>query len=264
MKIANQLISIFTIILLLTTCCLPGIKPLLAENNITEPTISPIADANGPYIGVINQPIIFNGSNSYDPDGTIIHFEWCCGDGNALVGEITSHIYTKIGRYKLLLMVVDNDGNLDIDETEVLIEEDFPPTVEIKSPINNSLYFRNSYLLNLNNKTIIYGETKVSVSVDDDVGINRVEFYLDDSLQFTDYNEPYNWEIPKGHLKHTLNVKAYDIIGQESNDQLDFLQWKVHPMIILSLILIIRNKELNLDWINNEEKWNSLLLKLLE
>ena len=161
-------------------------------------------------------------------------------------------------------MVVDNDGNLDIDETEVLIEEDFPPTVEIKSPINNSLYFRNSYLLNLNNKTIIYGGTKVSVSVDDDVGINRVEFYLDDSLQFTDYNEPYNWEIPKGHLKHTLNVKAYDIIGQETNDQLDFLQWKVHPMIILSLILIIRNKELNLDWIHNEEKWNSLLLKLLE
>ncbi len=264
-NIINKLISLFIIILLVSTCFLPGFKPSLGEKNKIEPLLNPIADANGPYIGVINQPITFDGSNSYDPDGTIIYHEWCCGDGNAEVGEIADHIYNKTGRFKILLIVVDNDGNLDTDETEVLINEDLPPNIEIICPIKNSFYMRNSYLFDLNNKTILFGEINISVNATDDVGINRVEFYLDDSLKFTDYNEPYNWVIPKGHLKHNLNVIAYDIIEQESSNQLEFLQWKVHPiLIILSTYILLKNKEKGLDWLKDENQWDSLLLKLLK
>jgi PKD repeat protein len=259
------LFTISTVILLLSTCILSGIKPLLAENNNSGPLINPIADANGPYYGIINQPIFFNGSNSYDPDGTIIYYEWCCGDGNAIPGKIASHIYSNTGRFKLLLIVVDNEGNLDTDETDVIIEEDSPPMIELINPMRNSFYFRNYYLIDLDNKTIIYGSTNVSVHVDDDVGINRVEFYLDDSLQFTDYTEPYNWVIPKGHFKHKLEVIAYDIVGQQSNDQIDFIQWKSHPfIIILFLSRLIINQNLDLKWIKDENQWNSLLLRILE
>lgn len=260
----KQLVTIFTILILLSTCFLSGIKPSLAENNNASPLINPIADANGPYFGIINQPVTFNGSNSYDPDGTITYFAWCCGDGNAVEGEIANHIYTKTGTFKLLLIVVDDDGNLDTNETKVIINDDLPPTIEIINPMKNSFYFKNHYIINLDNRTIIYGSTNVSVNANDDVGINKVEFYIDGSLKFTDYIAPYYWEIPESHFKHNLNVIAYDLIGQQSNEHIDFIQWKSHPIIIFIFLLrLIKNQDSNLKWIKDENRWNSLLIDIL-
>jgi hypothetical protein len=36
----------------------------------------PIADANGPYEGFVGDLISFDGTGSYDPDGTIVSYEW--------------------------------------------------------------------------------------------------------------------------------------------------------------------------------------------
>jgi len=37
---------------------------------------SPVADAGGPYLGIENSQVTLNGSNSFDPDGNIVSYEW--------------------------------------------------------------------------------------------------------------------------------------------------------------------------------------------
>ena len=80
----------------------------------------PNAISNGPYFGIINQNITFDGSDSYDPDGTISNYTWDFGDTKKS-GKITNHIYQTSGTYSVFLTVVDNDGLIDIDETNVYV-----------------------------------------------------------------------------------------------------------------------------------------------
>jgi len=84
----------------------------------------PIADPGGPYSGNINEPIQFNASGSYDPDGEIVFYRWNFGDGS---GEILdpnpSHIYQKEGTYVVTLTVIDNNGTSDTKTTEVEISK---------------------------------------------------------------------------------------------------------------------------------------------
>ncbi|CAD7769060.1 Periplasmic copper-binding protein (NosD) [Candidatus Methanoperedenaceae archaeon GB37] len=60
---------------------------------------------------VINQSITFNASSSYDPDGTIVSYEWDFGDGNVTktTEETINHSYSEAGRYTVNLTVTDND-----------------------------------------------------------------------------------------------------------------------------------------------------------
>ena len=47
---------------------------------------APIADADNPYNGTVNEPIQFDGSGSSDPDGTIDAYKWDFGDGSSGTG----------------------------------------------------------------------------------------------------------------------------------------------------------------------------------
>jgi PKD repeat protein len=93
--------------------------------------IKPYADASAgePYQGYVNQPITFNGSKSYDPDGHIIAWNWTFDDGNSGTGEIANHIYTLEGTYKVVLKVTDNKSATDTDQTTAIITvANNPPT----------------------------------------------------------------------------------------------------------------------------------------
>lgn len=77
----------------------------------------PIADTGGPYSENIDKEILFNGSDSYDPDGIIVLYEWDFGDGAKGLGETTTHAYRHPGDYTVILTVTDNDGATDNDIT---------------------------------------------------------------------------------------------------------------------------------------------------
>ncbi len=59
---------------------------------------------------IVNQTVQFNGSGSYDPNGSIVSYAWSFGDGGTASGVTASHKYTHTGTYSVRLTVTDNGG----------------------------------------------------------------------------------------------------------------------------------------------------------
>ena len=75
---------------------------------VTEQNRAPIADPNGPYVGVAGLPISFNGSGSSDPDGDALTYAWDFGDGGTATGSLATHTYSAGGSFDVTLTVTDN------------------------------------------------------------------------------------------------------------------------------------------------------------
>ncbi|MEA3514211.1 MAG: PKD domain-containing protein [Nanoarchaeota archaeon] len=71
----------------------------------------PVANGHGPYSGHETQEILFNSSNSFDPDGLPLTYFWDFGDGTNSTQENPLHSYDENGKYKVMLSV--NDGTYD-------------------------------------------------------------------------------------------------------------------------------------------------------
>ena len=83
--------------------------------------IGPIANAGGPYYEFVGETILFDASDSYDPDGVDLIFKWSFGDGNTSSLEMPTHSYSKEGNYSIRLTVTDEDGATDNATTFALI-----------------------------------------------------------------------------------------------------------------------------------------------
>jgi len=91
----------------------------------------PIADANGPYQGDEGKAIVFDGSGSSDPDGTIVSYEWDLdGDGTyETTGATPSKTWGDDYTGTIGLRVTDDMGATDTDTTTVTVLN-VAPTVE--------------------------------------------------------------------------------------------------------------------------------------
>ncbi len=74
------------------------------------PNQAPICDAGGPYYAVLGDLVQFDGTASYDPDGTIAAYAWAFGDGSSGVGPTPTHRYTTPGDFPVTLCVTDDDA----------------------------------------------------------------------------------------------------------------------------------------------------------
>ena len=63
-----------------------------------------------PTSGTAPLVVNFNGTGSFDPDGTIASYVWNFGDGTSGTGATASRTYTVPGIYTATLMVTDNAG----------------------------------------------------------------------------------------------------------------------------------------------------------
>jgi len=70
----------------------------------------PIADAGLDQTVILGESCIFDVGGSYDPDGTIVFYDWDFGDGTLGSGQIITHEYASVGVYTATLTVTDNDG----------------------------------------------------------------------------------------------------------------------------------------------------------
>ena len=80
--------------------------------NVDRP---PVADAGPDKSGVVNVPLSFDGSGSFDPDGTPLTYGWDFGDGASGSGSPSSHTYTAVGTYTVTLTVAS--GGLSATDT---------------------------------------------------------------------------------------------------------------------------------------------------
>jgi PKD repeat protein len=87
----------------------------------------PVADAGSDQTALINEPLTFDGSNSYDPDGTIFSYSWDFGDEASGSGVGVTHSYSAAGTYTVTLTVEDDEGSMDTDTAIVKIFEEPPP-----------------------------------------------------------------------------------------------------------------------------------------
>ncbi len=75
---------------------------------VTNP---PVADFTmNPAIGVAPLTVSFDASSSYDPDGTIVQYNWDFGDDVTGHGKTVSHLFEGAGDYTVTLEVVDDYG----------------------------------------------------------------------------------------------------------------------------------------------------------
>ncbi|RLE78617.1 MAG: hypothetical protein DRJ51_09235, partial [Thermoprotei archaeon] len=107
-----------------------GVKSSIYRNITVRPVINqpPIANANGPYTGTEGQPIQFNASLSYDPEGMSLTYYWEFGDGNKTVTTqpTITHIYAQEGNYTVTLTVNDSVQNSTPSITYALINDTEP------------------------------------------------------------------------------------------------------------------------------------------
>jgi len=112
-----------------------------------------------------------------------------------------------------------------IVEQAVIISdvEKEPPVVKITKP-ENGIYLMDRFIIGFF-MPLILGKIMVEVNAfDNQSGIEKVEFYINDVLEETVYTAPYNW-LWKGQLGiRTIKVIAYDTVGNKAEAELGVLK----------------------------------------
>jgi PKD repeat protein len=111
-----------------------------------NPTASFIYSPTSPKVG---EPIYFNASDSSDPDGSVVDFQWDMGDGTTRTGEKITHTYANAGTYTVFLVVTDNSGNTGSTGKTVTVTDNQKPIASfVYSPSNpkagENVYFNAS------------------------------------------------------------------------------------------------------------------------
>ncbi len=100
-----------------------------ATKAVTLQDRSPVASFTfSPLSAPSGSPISFDGTTSYDPDGTVTSYAWTFGDGSTGSGSLVNHAYSTAGTYTVTLTVTDNGGLTGSTSSQVTIT-DRPPIV---------------------------------------------------------------------------------------------------------------------------------------
>lgn len=90
----------------------------------------------------------------------------------------------------------------------VRVKQDSPPSVTIIKPSNGEKF-------EIADTSI---KIRIRAQATDDVGVSKVEFYVDGDLISTDYDEPFEIEKVFSEGSYTITVKAYDTSNQVGTD----------------------------------------------
>jgi beta-lactamase superfamily II metal-dependent hydrolase len=189
--------------------------------NMADPAVAIIGVGDGessgwdlPRIDVVEHVLLGQSTSCITaPPAYVLQTE----EGNP-IGSLASHAGYCVGNIKITtdginIFTVSADGAVHQGPNELTassLPQSFtiddapqgpdttPPTVSITSPTNGA---------------IVSGTTSVTASASDNVGVTKVEFYLDGAIQSTDTTSPYAWSwntTTATNAGHTLTAIAYD------------------------------------------------------
>ncbi len=108
-------------------------------SQITITDRAPVASFNPSTTSVpTGTSISFDGTSSYDPDGTVTAWSWTFGDGATAAGSTTTHAYSTPGTYSATLTVTDNGGLTASKTAQITITDRAPLVTWSSSPANPS------------------------------------------------------------------------------------------------------------------------------
>lgn len=102
---------------------------------------APTANAGGPYNASSDEALVFDGTGSSDPDGSISSYAWDFGDGSTGSGATPNHVYAAAGSYNVSLTVTDDGGLSHSDTTSVTVGEVTrqPPVADANGPYSGTI-----------------------------------------------------------------------------------------------------------------------------
>ncbi len=114
-----------------TSVCSPAAVTINAE---------PVCDAGGPYSGNLGDSILFDGTGSFDPVGTVVRYDWDFGDGVMAIdaGPTPVHTYAAAGAYTVTLSVTDGCGAVATCTDPVTVNG--PPLCDAGGPYMADLF----------------------------------------------------------------------------------------------------------------------------
>ena len=96
------------------------------ENYFAPENQPPVANFTyTPEHPTVNQTVTFDASFSYDPDGTIVSYDWDFGDGATASGVVVTHAYSVAGNYTVTLIITDDSGATNSTSRLITV---LPPT----------------------------------------------------------------------------------------------------------------------------------------
>ena len=107
------------------------------------------------------------------------------------------------------------------------LEDVSPPLLSIEKPRKGYFHIFDRAWLPIG-ITIILGKITIIANVIDEGGIEKVEFYVDGDLKFTDHEAPYEWLWDERVIgKHEVKVIAHDIFGNRGEDKINVTIFKI-------------------------------------
>ena len=207
------------------------------DSNVATVTIAvspvnspPVADGDGPYLGLEGSPVLLDGSASSDPEGSPLTYKWDFGDGSPLVTTeaLVEHTYSSAGVYTATLVV--NDGELDSapfptqvtigstgggqnDDVDAFMAFASPPERKVDLPAGTTSY----------DVVIIYGPTIDPGTFT--ASLNKQPF--DGFHPVPGTSETVTIPLSPGKNKLDLEVDGIRVDGKKATDK-DKLEFRVH------------------------------------
>ncbi len=183
--------------------------------------------------------IRYAGRLASDPLGELSQGEATLQDGSGAQTEYNNQGINRWGDYSML--TIDPDDDLTFWYTTEYYETtgydwqtrigafklhtSDPPTVQITNPSDGAT---------------VSGTVTITADASDDVGVTKVEFYIDDVLKSTDTAAPYEYDWDSTTVvdgNHTIKAVAYDGDGQTAEDQITVTtdNGVTAPMLVVDL-----------------------------
>ncbi len=105
----------------------PAASAGLNPQNSTDSGLSDplVAEAGADKEAAIGQAVSFDGSDSYDPEGKVLEYNWDFGDGAKVTGANASHVFNSAGEFKVVLKVTGGSRLAEDFLAVKIVEPDF-------------------------------------------------------------------------------------------------------------------------------------------